>query len=92
MTLQISSKNREASANSLVGGSYDPTKLLGIHGSSHFNFRTPGLRKEEDPKLDARLGNTERLSFKNKKRKERIREGKRGCADSSGGKVLTFQA
>lgn len=29
-----------------------------------------GLRKGEDPKLDARLGNTERLSFQNKKRKK----------------------
>lgn len=51
-----------------------------------------GLRKEGDPKLDARLGNTERLSFQNKKKKERIRDGKRGRADSSGGKGLTFRA
>lgn len=62
---------------------------MGVHTSIS---ELQALRKEEDAKLDARLGNTERLSFKKQKGKERIREGKRGCADSSGGKVLTFGA
>lgn len=58
---------------------------MGVHTSIS---ELQGLRKEEDPKLDARLATRKGCPLKTMKT-ERIREGKRRCADSSGGKVLT---
>lgn len=40
---------------------------MGVHTSIS---ELQALRKEEDAKLDARLGNTERLSFRNKKERK----------------------